>query len=106
MTNLKTYKVTYAPRVEVNQLAVNPLDDWDSRNTDGKYVLTQVYNHDNSKTKSIIVEAFNKETAKAIFALYVSYSIPLGKPMDFEVETLVLDAVSHITDISEVSHNE
>lgn len=103
MANLKTYKVTYAPRIEVNQLAVNPLDDWDIRNNDGKYVLTQIHNHDNSKTKSITVEAFNKDTAKAIFALYVSYSVPLGKPLDFEIETLVLDAVSHITDISEVT---
>lgn len=98
----KRYKIVYAPRIKIEQLAVNLLDDWDTANNDGKYVLVQVANHDNRNTETMYIGAPNKETAKALFAVAISCKIPLGKPCDFNADVLVIDAVNHIVEITEV----
>lgn len=99
----KRYKIVYAPRIKIEQLSVNPLDDWDTANIDGKYVLVQVANHDNRNTETVYIEAPNRESAKALFAVAMFCKIPLGKPCDFDSDILVIDAINHIVEITEVS---
>lgn len=53
----KRYKIVYAPRIKIEQLVVNPLDDWDTANIGGEYVLVQVANHDDRYTEYTYIEA-------------------------------------------------
>ena len=52
------------------------------------------------------ISAPNRETAKALFAVAISNSLYLGKVYDFDVDILVIDAINHIVEITEVSDDE
>jgi hypothetical protein len=98
---VKKYEVTYAPTIELAQEVVNPYDDWDSNNVMSPYYYVSAYNHSREKTKTVIVEAPNKEIAKAMLAVEVFRCAP-NHPIKGGIDPLIFDAVKNVKEIKEI----
>jgi hypothetical protein len=98
---VKRYEITYAPTIELVQEVVNPYDDWDSNNVMSPYCYVSTFNHGRKKTKTVIVEAPNKEIAKAMLAVEVFMSAP-NRPIKGGIDPLIYDAVKNVKEIKEI----
>lgn len=106
ITKLKKYEITYAPTLKIEQEVVDPYDDWNSENVRGDYIYVPIHNHERNYTEKIVVEALNKETAKAIFAVEVFHEFPFGRSFRGDKRAYVFDRIRNIVDIKEIKNDE
>lgn len=101
---LKTYEITYAPTIEISQEVVDPYDDWNCANVHGRYFYSPFHNHDKKRTKTVIVKALNKETAKALFAVHL-FNESTNRGIKDGENPYIFDGIRNIKSIEEVDND-
>lgn len=100
MNKLKMYEITFAPTLKLTQEVVSPYDEWDTANVAGNLIYVSIPNHDRQYTEVRVVEATSKETAKAMFAVSLSWEYA-GMPIKGSITPYIIDRIRNITSITE-----
>ncbi|PFP30124.1 hypothetical protein COJ96_06810 [Bacillus sp. AFS073361] len=98
---MKKYEVTYAPSIRLAKEVANPYDMFDLANISVSYLYVDANNYHRKYTEKVIVEAPNKEIAKAMFAVEI-YKYGEFRHIKGGIEPLVYDAVRNIKEIVQI----
>lgn len=105
ITKLKTYDITYAPTLKVTQEVIDPYDDWNCYNCEGRYIYASMNNRKRTITKTIRVEALTKETAKAMRVVHL-YTEIMTLGVKGGIEPYIFDGIRNIVSIEEVKNED